>query len=158
MVATAVIMRCLNSWRSFGKGGPPSWWINSETCAEQPLHSFYKVCLRKLQDTERLLLWSRHFVTRSPLAVAARNTFPRQLQTNFESFPNKCCISRDCRLTGYFIINMWKCYLLFELPCIYALHKSAWICCSLNLVSWARVAYWFRSTRGGAVMLTLEAC
>jgi hypothetical protein len=21
--------------------------------------------------------------------------------------------SRDCRLTGYFIINMWKCYFLF---------------------------------------------
>jgi hypothetical protein len=32
-------------------------------------------------DTERLLLWSRHFATRSPLAAAARNTFPRQLQT-----------------------------------------------------------------------------
>jgi hypothetical protein len=68
--------------------------------------------------TERHLLWSRHFVTRSPLAVAARNTFSRQLQTNFESFPNNCCISRDCRLTGYFIINMWRCCLLFELPCI----------------------------------------
>jgi hypothetical protein len=62
--------------------------------------------------------WIRHFATRSPLAVAARNTFPRQLQTNFESFPDNCCISRDCRLTGYFIINVWKCYLLFELPCI----------------------------------------
>jgi hypothetical protein len=58
-----------------------------------------------LQDTERLLLWNRHFPTRSPLAAAARNTFPRQLQTNFESFRNNC-ISRDCRLTGYFIINM----------------------------------------------------
>jgi hypothetical protein len=52
----------------------------------------------------------RHFATRSPLAAVARNTFPRRLQTNFESFRNKCCISRDCRLTGYFIINMWKCY------------------------------------------------
>jgi hypothetical protein len=68
-------------------------------------------------DTDRLLLCSRHFATRSPLAAAARNTFPRQLQTNFESFPNNCCISRDCRLTGYFIMNMWKCYLLFELHC-----------------------------------------
>jgi hypothetical protein len=29
-----------------------------------------------------------------------------KLQTNFESFRNNCCISRDCRLTGYFIINM----------------------------------------------------
>jgi hypothetical protein len=64
---------------------------------------------RNLQDTERLLLWSRHFATRSPLAAVARKTFPRQLQTNFESFPNNCCISRDCRLTGYFIINVWKC-------------------------------------------------
>jgi hypothetical protein len=53
----------------------------------------------------------------SPLAVA-QNTFTRQLQTSFESFPNNCCISRDCRLTDYFIINMWKCYLLFELPCV----------------------------------------
>jgi hypothetical protein len=53
---------------------------------------------------ERLLLWSRHFATRSPLAAAARYTFRRQLQTNFESFPNNC-ISRDWRLTGYFIIN-----------------------------------------------------
>jgi hypothetical protein len=43
--------------------------------------------------------------------------FPESL-TNFESFPNNCCISRDCRLTGYFIKNMWKCYLLFELLCI----------------------------------------
>jgi hypothetical protein len=49
----------------------------------------------------------------------ARNTFPRQLQTNFESFSDNCCISRDCRLTGYFIINMLKCYLLFELSCIF---------------------------------------
>jgi hypothetical protein len=32
-----------------------------------------------LQDTERLLLWSRHFATWFPLAAAARNTFPRQL-------------------------------------------------------------------------------
>jgi hypothetical protein len=86
-------------------------------CAEQPLHSCYGVGLRKLQDTESLLLWSHHFATRSPLAAAARNTFPRQLQTNFESFPNYWRISRDCRLTGYFIMNMWKCYLLFELPC-----------------------------------------
>jgi hypothetical protein len=30
--------------------------------------------------------------------------FPASI-TNFESFPNSC-ISRDCRLTGYFIINM----------------------------------------------------
>jgi hypothetical protein len=44
---------------------------------------------------ERLLLWSRHFATRSPLAAAARNTFPRQLQTNFESFPNNCSKSRE---------------------------------------------------------------
>jgi hypothetical protein len=36
---------------------------------------------------------------------------------NFESFPNYWCVLRDCRLTSYFIINMWKCYLLFELPC-----------------------------------------
>jgi hypothetical protein len=36
---------------------------------------------------------------------------------NFESFPNYWCILRDCRRTGYFIINRWKCYLLFELPC-----------------------------------------
>jgi hypothetical protein len=70
------------------------------------------------QDTERLLLWSRHFATRYSLAAAARNTFPRPLQTNFESFPNNCCISRDCRLNDYFIVNMWKYYLLFELPCI----------------------------------------
>jgi hypothetical protein len=32
---------------------------------------------------KRLLVWSRHFATRSLLAAAARNTFPRQLQTNF---------------------------------------------------------------------------
>jgi hypothetical protein len=32
-----------------------------------------------LQDTERLLLWSRHFATRSSLAAAARNIFSRQL-------------------------------------------------------------------------------
>jgi hypothetical protein len=69
------------------------------------------------QDTERLLLWNSHFATRSPLVVA-RNIFPRQLQTNFEIVPNNCCVSRDCRLTGYFITNMWKCYLVFELPCI----------------------------------------
>jgi hypothetical protein len=92
-------------------------WINSETCAEQPLHSCYRVGLRKLQDTERLLLWSHHFVTRSHLAAAVRNTFPRQLQRNFESFSNNC-ISRDCTLAGYFIINTWKCYFLFYLPCI----------------------------------------
>jgi hypothetical protein len=58
--------------------------INSETFAEQPLHSCYRVGLRKLQDTERLLLWGRHFATRSALAAAvsaAQNTFPRQLQT-----------------------------------------------------------------------------
>jgi hypothetical protein len=99
------------------------WWINSETCAEQPLHSFYRVGLRKLQDTERLLLWSRHFATRSPLAAEARNTFPRQLQTNFERFSINCCTLCDCRLTGYFIINMWN--LLFELLCISELRNLA---------------------------------
>jgi hypothetical protein len=57
-------------------------------------------------DTERLLLWIRNYATRSPLTAAARNTFPRQLQTNFENFPNNCCISRDFRLTGYFTIIM----------------------------------------------------
>jgi hypothetical protein len=36
---------------------------------------------------------------------------------HFDSFSNYWCISRDCRLTGYFIINMWKCYHLFKLPC-----------------------------------------
>jgi hypothetical protein len=36
---------------------------------------------------------------------------------NFESFPNYWCISRDCRLTGYFIMNTWKCCVLFEVPC-----------------------------------------
>jgi hypothetical protein len=64
-----------------------------------------------------------HFATRSPLAAAARHTFPRQLQTNFDSFPNNLCITCDCRPTGYFIINMWKCYLLFELPCILPSYK-----------------------------------
>jgi hypothetical protein len=50
------------------------------------------------------------------LHLAARNTFLLQLQTNFKSFPNNYRVSRDCRLTGYFIINKWTCYLLFELP------------------------------------------
>jgi hypothetical protein len=36
------------------------------------------------------LLWSRHIATRSSLAAAARNTFPRQLQRNFESFTAIC--------------------------------------------------------------------
>jgi hypothetical protein len=49
--------------------------------------------------------WS-HFVTRSPLVAASRNTCPRQLQINFDIFPSNCCISRDFRLTGYLIINM----------------------------------------------------
>jgi hypothetical protein len=62
---------------------------------------------------DRVAKWRLHSKTRS----VSRNTFPRQLQTNFESFPNSCCILRDCRLIGYFRINMWKCYLLFELPC-----------------------------------------
>jgi hypothetical protein len=60
-------------------------------------------CRLWLLYPDRLLLWSCHFATRSPLAAATRNTFPRQLQTNFENFPNYCCISHDCRLTGYFI-------------------------------------------------------
>jgi hypothetical protein len=81
---------------------------------------FYALLLQVL----RLLLWSRHFANRSPLSAAARNTFPRQLQTNFESFPDNCCISRDCRLTGYFIINTWKCYLLLELPYTCAFQAS----------------------------------
>jgi hypothetical protein len=56
-----------------------------------------------------ILLWSRHFAIRSSLAAAARNTFLLQLQTNFESFLNSSCISCDCGLTCYFIINVWKC-------------------------------------------------
>jgi hypothetical protein len=56
-----------------------SWWIDSETCAEQPLHSCYRVGLRKLQDTERLLLCSRHFETRSPPAAAASKDFPASI-------------------------------------------------------------------------------
>jgi hypothetical protein len=71
--------------------------------------------------------WS--FVYRTPFAVKSPfcNTvspggegpkhFPASV-TNFESFPDNCCISRDCRLSGCFIMNTWKCYLLLELPCI----------------------------------------
>jgi hypothetical protein len=55
--------------------------VTHTECAEQPLRSCYSVGLRKLQDTEHLLLWSRHFATWFPLAAAARNTFPHQLQT-----------------------------------------------------------------------------
>jgi hypothetical protein len=90
----------------------------------EPTITRYTTIVRKtlkvsvLPDTERLLLWSRHFATRPPLAAVARNSFPRQLQTNFQSFPNNCWTTRDCRLAGYSIINMWKCYLLFELLCI----------------------------------------
>jgi hypothetical protein len=82
----------------------------------EPTVTWYTI----LQDTERLLLWSRHFATLSPLAAAARNTFPCQLRTNFESFPNNCCISRDCSLTGFFIVSMWKCYLLFNFPVLWS--------------------------------------
>jgi hypothetical protein len=75
--------------------GPPTWWINSEMCAEQPLHSCYRDELRKLHDAEYLLLWSHRFATWSALAAAAAavgNTSPCQLQKNFENFPNICCI------------------------------------------------------------------
>jgi hypothetical protein len=72
---------------------------------------------------DRVSKWRLHSKRRSVCcriqnAAAARNTILRQLQTNFDSFPNNCWISHDCRLTGYSIINMWKCYLLFELLCI----------------------------------------
>jgi hypothetical protein len=61
----------------------------------QPLHSCpYKIAVE-----------SPYCNTVSP-GGGGPNTFPRQLLTNFESFPNKCCISCDCRLTGYFIINV----------------------------------------------------
>jgi hypothetical protein len=85
----------------------------------EPTITWCKTIVRKTLNSR---LATRHFATRSPLAAAARNTFPRQLQTNFDSFPNNC-ISRDCRLTGYFIINVWKCYLLFVLPCILNKHS-----------------------------------
>jgi hypothetical protein len=90
-------------------------------------------------DTERLLLWSRHFATRSPLAAAARNTFPRQLQTNFESFPNNCCISRDCRKTGYFIISMWKVLPSFLIALYYytalkSIHSIQRAICNMNFL------------------------
>jgi hypothetical protein len=101
----------------------------------QPLHSCNRVGLRRLQDTEHLLLWSRHFATRSPLVAAARNTFPRQLRTNFESFPDNCWKSRDCWLTGYFTINMWKCYLLVELPCVYFDKKTISYTCLMRHTS-----------------------
>jgi hypothetical protein len=65
----------------------------------------YTTIVGKTLYTELLLLWSHHFATQSPLAAVAQNTFPRQLQTNFESSPNNCCTSRDCKLTGYFIIK-----------------------------------------------------
>jgi hypothetical protein len=47
---------------------------------------------------------TRYTIVRKTLQVCF--TFPLQLQTNFWSFPNNFRISRDCRLTGYFIINM----------------------------------------------------
>jgi hypothetical protein len=95
------------------------WYVTGASIPKRVRHSRCTVVTELVFANCRihLLLWSRHFATRSPLTAAARNAFPRQLQTNLESFPNSC-ISRDCRLTGYFIINMWKCYLLFELPCI----------------------------------------
>jgi hypothetical protein len=61
----------------------------------------YKMAI--LQDTERILLWSRHFATLSPLVAAARNTFPHQLQTNFESFPNNCLY---CVIVGSLVTSL----------------------------------------------------
>jgi hypothetical protein len=77
-------------------------------------------------ENERLLLWSRHFATRSPLAAAARNTLPRQLQTNFESFPNYCRISRDCRLL---VTSLWTCEsvtFFLNCPVVFWQAKSDW--------------------------------
>jgi hypothetical protein len=78
-----------------------------------------------------------------------QNTFPRQLQAYFESFPNNCCISRDCRLTGYFIINMWKCYLLFELPCIskYTVGMIFFIIKYCRYIVWHWLPVWGKCTK-----------
>jgi hypothetical protein len=32
--------------------------------------------------------------------------FPASITNTLESFPNNCCIPRDCRFTSYFIKNM----------------------------------------------------
>jgi hypothetical protein len=55
------------------------------------------------------------------LQATARNTFPRQLQTNFESFPDNCWKSRDCRLTGYFIIceKVLSSFFFLKCPLVY---------------------------------------
>jgi hypothetical protein len=70
-------------------------------------------CKSDLSSKLFLLCAVFYTVSRTPVAVESpfcntvspggggQNTFPRQLQTNFESFPNNCCTSRDCRLTGY---------------------------------------------------------
>jgi hypothetical protein len=115
MVATAAMMRCLSSWRSFDRGGTwlvDQFWNVGGTTVAQLLQRW-----SSQTAGYRTPFAVESPATQSPLVAAARNTFSRQLQTNFESFPNNCCVSHDCRLIGYFIINMWKCYLLFELPC-----------------------------------------
>jgi hypothetical protein len=62
---------------------------------------------------------------------------------NFKSFPNYWCISRDFRLTGYFIINRWKCYLLFELPCIPGINKAN--TCHWFIAQYCFGPYWWLS-------------
>jgi hypothetical protein len=140
VAATAAMMRCLNSWRSFGRGGTLTTFLTHP----QPLHSCYRVSLRKLQDIERLLLWSRHFATWSPLAAVARNTFPRQLQTNFDGFPNNCCTSRDCRLAGYFI-QTCESATFFSNCLVYAVILHIWTPARSTI--WGRAVPWWQATR-----------
>jgi hypothetical protein len=83
-----ILIVCFTLYRTIKKKVTLSHVYNEVT--SEPTITRYTTIVRKTLkvclDTERLLLWSRHFATRSSLAAAARNTFPRQLQTNFESF------------------------------------------------------------------------
>jgi hypothetical protein len=61
-----------------------------------------------------LSTWCVPYDTRCPMLSVYYNF---KVYT-FESFSSNWRISHDCRLTNYFLINISKCIILFELPCI----------------------------------------
>jgi hypothetical protein len=65
----------------------------------------FRAAAKGILYAERFLLWSRHFATQSPLAAAARNTFPRQLQT-FRVFPT---IVVHRVILGPLVTSLWIC-------------------------------------------------
>ena len=100
---SGVARTIMHKWLTPILKGLPSWRIYSENSTMRPLTDF--VCrrvssVRQSPFSQQDLLWRQNPKRFSPVHFIQ----------NFERIPRQN-VSRSCRFTGYFVIDIWNCFL-----------------------------------------------